>query len=184
MSNKLGPEFRLLGLKELSIEEEIPEDFETLEENASQKAWYIYKMCGINCIADVTGLEVEALNGEPGVFSARYSRIGEPVYTDLEISQANIMKLLDRMKDQPNRRARFKTVISLIMDGTEYHFEGIANGTITQGSRGTDGFGYDPVFVPEGHLRTFAEMDLALKNTISHRARAVEELVKFLKRVK
>lgn len=181
IGDKIGTEFRLFGLEDLDIREEIPEDFHTLEENASQKAWYIFNKFKKNCFADDTGLEVEALNNEPGVFSARYSRIGVPVYTDLEIAEANIRKLLDNMQGIDNRHARFRTIIALVLAGKEYRFEGIVNGRIIDEKRGTEGFGYDPVFIPEGYSQTFAEMDLTMKNRISHRAKAVEKLVKFLK---
>jgi len=176
-----GPGFRLTGLEALGIREEIPEDFKTIEENASQKAWYIYNRYHKNCFADDTALEVEALGGEPGVFSARYSRVGEPVYTGMEIAEANIRKLLDNLEGAITRRARFRTVISLVLDGMEHRFEGIVNGTIADKPSGSEGFGYDPVFKPEGFDITFAEMNLSMKNSISHRARAVEKLVEFLR---
>ncbi|MBN1133301.1 MAG: RdgB/HAM1 family non-canonical purine NTP pyrophosphatase [Bacteroidales bacterium] len=178
----LGPAFNLQGLMETGIREEIPEDYETLEENASQKAWVIFNKVRKNCMADDTGLEVESLGGAPGVFSARYSRIGVPVYTEFDVAEANIRKLLDQLRDQPHRRARFRTVIALVLEGREYRFEGIAEGAITDAPRGREGFGYDPVFIPEGYEQTFAEMDPALKNRISHRAKAVTGLVQFLKR--
>ena len=180
----LGPPFSLSGLKELNIKEDIPEDFATLEENASQKAWYIYTKYKRNCFADDTGLEVVALDGAPGVYSARYSRLGTPVYTHLDIAAANIRKLLDTMDGISDRRARFRTVISLVMDGAEHCFEGIVNGHITLSASGKEGFGYDPVFQPDGFDLTFAEMDLQQKNSISHRARAVAKLVDFLKGLK
>ena len=184
ISSILGKHFRVIGLKDLDIREEIPEDFDTLEENAAQKAWYIYNKYKKNCFADDTGLEVEALHGEPGVFSARYSRMGVPVYTDLDIFEANIRKLLDNLSGIKNRKARFRTVISLVLDGKEFQFEGIVNGKIIEKPAGSHGFGYDPVFVPEGFKRTFAEMDLTTKNGISHRARAVEKLNNFLRQLK
>ena len=177
----LGDKFQLLGLKDLDIEEEIPEDHETLEENASQKSWYIYNRTGRNCFADDTGLEVEALNGAPGVYSARYSRMGHPTYPEMEPAEGNIRKLLLEMDGKEDRRARFRTVISLILNGKEYQFEGIAEGLITHSPSGAEGFGYDPIFSPDGYEITFAEMDLPLKNKISHRAIAVERLVEFLK---
>lgn len=181
ISNMLGDPFRLLGLKELDISEDIPEDFATLEENASQKAWYIYNRYQKNCFADDTGLEVESLNGAPGVYSARYSRLGDPVYQDLEIAEANIRKLLDNLAGFSNRNARFRTVISLVLNGEEYKFEGIVDGEIVRDRSGSEGFGYDPVFRPEGYDVTFAEMALQEKNRISHRARAVEKLINFLR---
>jgi XTP/dITP diphosphohydrolase len=181
ISALLGETFQLLGLKDLLISEEIPEDHETLEENASQKAWYIYKRTGLNCFADDTGLEVDALNGAPGVYSARYSRMGSPTFPDMEPAPGNIRKLLLKMEGVNERSARFRTVISLILSGKEYHFEGVAEGTITRETSGVKGFGYDPVFIPVGYQVTFAEMDLSLKNQISHRAKAVRQLVDFLK---
>lgn len=181
ISNMLGDPFRLLGLKELDISEDIPEDFATLEENASQKAWYIYDRYQKNCFADDTGLEVERLNGAPGVYSARYSRLGDPVYQDLEIAEANIRKLLDNLAGSSNRKARFRTVISLVLNGEEFKFEGIVDGEIVRDRSGSEGFGYDPVFRPEGYDVTFAEMALQEKNRISHRARAVEKLITFLR---
>lgn len=156
--------------------EEIPEDYDTLEENASQKAWHIYNKTKLNCFADDTGLEVDALNGRPGVFSARYAGDGKN-------PKDNITKLLKELQGVNKRNARFRTVISLIIDGTEYSFEGIVNGVIDETERGVDGFGYDPIFQPNGFALTFAEMDLSQKNLISHRAIAVNQLVDFLKRV-
>jgi XTP/dITP diphosphohydrolase len=179
----LGDEFQLLGLQALHISGEIPEDHETLEENASQKAWFIHNMTGQNCFADDTGLEVDCLGGEPGVYSARYARIGNPVFPDMEPSEGNIRKLLMKMESMKERSARFRTVISLILSGKEYHFQGIAEGRITKTASGSKGFGYDPVFIPAGYETTFAEMDLAMKNQISHRSRAVQQLVDFLKRM-
>lgn len=177
----LGPEFRLLGLKDLNMVEEIPEDYETLEENASQKAWYIYDKTGKSCFADDTGLEVKALNGAPGVYSARYSRMGQLTFPEMEVAQGNIRKLLLSMEGRSDRDARFRTVIALILNGAEYQFEGIVEGEITQAPSGAEGFGYDPVFQPRGYKLTFAEMDLAEKNRISHRAKAVKQLIEFLK---
>jgi XTP/dITP diphosphohydrolase len=183
ISALLGEKFQLLGLKDLHIEEEIPEDHETLEENASQKAWYIYNRTRKDCFADDTGLEVDYLSGEPGVYSARYSRIGQPTFPEMEPTPGNIKKLLLKMKNTGERSARFRTVISLILSGKEYRFEGVVEGSIAQEPSGAKGFGYDPVFIPMGFETTFAEMDLALKNQISHRARAVHQLVDFLKRI-
>lgn len=181
ISALLGKNYQLLGLKDLHIAEEIPEDHETLEENASQKAWFIYNMTGRNCFADDTGLEVDCLGGDPGVYSARYARIGSPTFPEMEPSEGNIRKLLMKMEGVEERSARFRTVISLILNGKEFHFEGIVNGRITENASGTKGFGYDPVFVPDGYQITFAEMELSLKNSISHRARAINQLVDFLK---
>jgi XTP/dITP diphosphohydrolase len=147
-----------------------------LEENASQKAWHIYNISKCNCFADDTGLEVDALNGRPGVYSARYA--GES-----KDPKANIKKLIGELQGIENRKARFRTVVALIIDGKEYLFEGIVNGKIINEEHGTDGFGYDPVFMPDGYSSTFAEMNLDQKNLISHRAKAVGLLVDFLKKV-
>lgn len=176
----LDSRFRLLGLNELGVAVDIPEDHDTLEGNAAQKARFIYKRFDMNCFADDTGLEVRALDGEPGVYSARYSRIGSPVFPHMEPAAGNIRKLLLALKGVEDRRARFRTVISLVWEGKEYFFEGIVNGLITLVPSGSEGFGYDPVFRPEGFDQTFAEMDLSLKNRISHRAMAVEKLIEFL----
>jgi len=172
----LGDEFELLGLKDIGCTEEIPEEQSTLEGNARQKAFYVYEKYGYSCFADDTGLEVEALNYEPGVFSARYA--GEE-----KNPQANMDKLLGKMAKINNRKARFRTVISLVINGDEMQFEGIVEGEITRQKRGDSGFGYDPVFLPEGFTKTFAEMDLEQKNKISHRGRAVQKLVGHLKTV-
>ena len=177
----LGEKFHLLGLKDLHISEEIPEDHETLEENASQKAWYIFNRTGQSCFADDTGLEVDALDGAPGVYSARYSRMDHPTFPEMEPAQGNIKKLLLKMENVVERSARFRTVISLVLNGKEYQFEGVIEGVITENASGAKGFGYDPIFIPRGFNNTFAEMDLSLKNQISHRARAVSQLVDFLK---
>jgi XTP/dITP diphosphohydrolase len=171
----LGNNIHLLSLKDIHCNEEIPEDHFTLEENASQKAWYIFNKYKKNCFADDTGLEVDYLNGNPGVFSARYA--GEE-----KNAQANIEKLLVELAGIKNRKARFRTVISLIVDGKEMQFEGIVNGTILTEKHGSSGFGYDPVFLPEGYSQSFAEMNLSEKNEISHRARAFNKLVNFLKK--
>lgn len=169
-----GSGIAVLGLQESGIDEELPETGNTLEANAFEKANRVYSKFGMSCFADDTGLEVEALHGEPGVYSARYAGEGAS-YAD------NVTKLLAEMKGKTNRKARFRTIVSLVLDATEYRFEGIVNGYIIEKPRGTQGFGYDPVFVPEGYDRTFAEMDAELKNKISHRGRAIEKLVKFLK---
>ncbi len=169
----LGGAFEIISLKEAGIDKEIPEPHDTLEANASEKSETIYALTGLNCFSEDTGLEVEALQGMPGVLSARYA--GENAsYAD------NVEKLLKEMKGQANRKARFRTVISLIINGVESRFEGICDGTITDSPSGTDGFGYDPVFMPEGADRTFAEMSLEEKNRYSHRARAVQKLVLYL----
>ena len=177
----LGERFHLIALKDLNIREEIPEDHETLEENASQKAWYIYERTGHDCFADDTGLEVDALKGAPGVYSARYSRMGHPTFPDMGAAEGNIRKLLMEMEGEHERKARFRTVIALVVEGKEYQFEGVVDGWITETVSGAKGFGYDPVFRPDGYENTFAEMDLTLKNQISHRARAAAKLVQMLK---
>ena len=164
----------VLGLQESGIHQELPETGNTLEANAFQKANKVYSQFGLNCFADDTGLEVEALHGAPGVYSAMYAGEGASY-------EANVQKLLQEMSGKTNRKARFRTVISLVLDATEYRFEGVVNGYIIEKTRGTQGFGYDPVFVPEGYDKTFAEMDPDFKNMISHRGKAIEKLVKFLK---
>jgi XTP/dITP diphosphohydrolase len=176
--------FMIRGLEESGFFGEIPEDYDSLEENASQKAWYVYNRIHKNCFADDTGLEVEALNGDPGVYSARYSRMNNPVYTSLGINKANIRKLLDNLENHENRKARFRTVISLIINGEEFRFEGTINGEILKNETGMKGFGYDPVFKPEGYSMSFAEMNLSEKNSISHRAKALNSMMNFLKSLK
>mgnify|MGYP001576499553 CR=1 FL=1 len=173
INNVLGNSFRLLSLKDINMNEDIAENEMTLEGNALHKARHIYKAAGMNVFADDTGLEVEALDGRPGVHSARFAGEGRN-------SDANIEKLLSLLEDKANRNARFRTVIALILEGKEYIFDGTVNGLIIRKRRGNKGFGYDPVFVPEGQTLTFAEMDLDEKNTISHRARAFEKLKLFL----
>lgn len=174
INNILGNSFKLLSLSEIGITEDIPENEMTLEGNALEKARAVYKVTGLNVFADDTGLEVEALNGEPGVHSARYA--GEA-----KDSGANIEKLLSALDGEINRKARFRTVIALIFNGKEYLFEGIAEGRIINEKIGSAGFGYDPVFIPEDRELTFAEMDLDEKNLISHRARAFRKLTSFLR---
>lgn len=169
----LGEGFSLSTPRECGITEDIPEEQPTLEGNASQKAHYIYDRTGRDCFADDTGLEVEALGGAPGVHSARYA-------TDGHDFAANNRRLLSELQGVDNRRARFRTVISLIIDGEEHLFEGIVEGYIALSEAGCGGFGYDPLFVPEGCDRTFAEMSADEKNAISHRGRAVAKLVEFL----
>ena len=170
----LGDEMELFSLKDINCHAEIPETADTLEGNARQKAMYIYENYGMDCFADDTGLEVDALNGAPGVFSARYAGDGHD-------SEANMQKLLKELEGKENRKAQFRTAICLIMEGKEYLFEGIVKGAIIEEKRGGAGFGYDPIFVPEGYDQTFAELGNDIKNTISHRAHAVEKLCKFLK---
>ncbi|WP_297626560.1 RdgB/HAM1 family non-canonical purine NTP pyrophosphatase [uncultured Rikenella sp.] len=160
------------------VTEEIPEDAPTLEGNALQKARYIHERTGLDCFADDTGLEVEALGGEPGVFSARYAAVNGA--GEGHASADNMALLLRRLEGQQNRRARFRTVIALIRNDEEHLFEGIVNGEITLEKSGTEGFGYDPVFRPEGYAVTFAEMAPELKNRISHRGRATARLIEFL----
>lgn len=169
----LGEGYELVTLREVGITEDIPETGATLDENASLKARYVYERTGLDCFADDTGLEVEALDGAPGVHSARYA-------TDGHDYKANNLKLLAELHDADNRRARFRTVISLIRDGVEQQVEGIVEGRITTEESGSEGFGYDPLFVPDGYDKTFAEMTAEEKNAISHRGRAVAALVEIL----
>jgi XTP/dITP diphosphohydrolase len=169
----LGDHLTILSPKDLSIYEEIPEEEPHLEGNALSKARYIHKITGMNVFADDTGLEIEALGGLPGVVSARFA--GE----NKDFS-ANIDKVLSMLKSNVNRKAQFRTVIALIYNDKEYLFEGIVVGEIIFERRGGQGFGYDPVFIPEGKTRTFAEMDLYEKNSLSHRAKAIEKLRAFL----
>jgi XTP/dITP diphosphohydrolase len=169
----LGDAFNIITLREAGIDVDIPEPHDTLEANASEKSSVIYKMTKKDCFGEDTGLEVEALNGEPGVKSARYAG-------DEKSFNNNIEKLLVNLQDKANRKARFRTVISLILDGKEYLFEGICTGHIINHRLGTKGFGYDPVFIPEGSERTFAEMDMEEKNQYSHRKKAMEKLIFFL----
>lgn len=169
----LNEAFEIVSLKELGIYEDIPETADTLAGNARQKAQYVQEKTGLNCFADDTGLEVDALNGAPGVFSARYA--GEnATYAD------NVNKLLQAMQQETNRQARFKTVIALILNEKEYLFEGSVEGSILREKQGEKGFGYDPVFLPAGHSESFAEMSADQKNAISHRGRSVRKLVEFL----
>ena len=169
----LGDQFNIITLKESGIDIDIPEPHDTLEANATEKAKTIFNLTNKNCFSEDTGLEVEALNGEPGVKSARYA--GESrSFAD------NIDKLLTNLKSADNRAARFRTVISMILDGEEYFFEGICAGEIISERRGENGFGYDPVFIPTGSHKTFAEMDMVEKNKFSHRKKAMEKLIGFL----
>lgn len=167
-----GP-VELITLKEAGIDIDIPEPFDTLEENAQTKSTTIYKMTGTNCFSEDTGLEVEFLEGEPGVNSARYAGEGRSF-------DANIDKLLAKMQGVSDRRARFRTVISLLINGQETRFEGICEGRIIRERKGNNGFGYDPVFVPDGSDLSFAEMDMDGKNRFSHRKKATQKLVAFL----
>ncbi len=169
----VGHQIELLSLEDIGCHDDIPETSDTLEGNALQKAKYVYERYHIDCFADDTGLEVEALDGAPGVYSARYAGEGHN-------SEENIRKLLHELEGKDNRKARFRTVFALIINGKEHLFEGIVKGEIIATKRGTSGFGYDPVFVPEGFTQTFAEMSDAQKNKISHRAIGVNKLCKFL----
>ncbi|MBQ8553741.1 MAG: non-canonical purine NTP diphosphatase [Alistipes sp.] len=169
----VGDKFALVSLRECGIVEDIPENEPTLEGNALAKARYIYERTGADCFADDTGLEVDALGGEPGVRSARYA-------TDGHDDEANKRLLLERLQGVENRAAQFRTAVALIMGGKEYLFEGIVRGRIATEQHGEGGFGYDPLFVPEGYDRTFAQMSAEEKNAISHRGRAVRKLAEFL----
>lgn len=168
----LGNDFNLLSLKDIDYQKEIVEDADTLEGNAAIKARTIWREKSINCFADDTGLEVDALDGKPGVISARFA--------EAHNDQANLDKLLDLMKNETNRKARFRTVICLIINGEEMFFEGIVNGEISRNPSGKKGFGYDPIFIPETYDISFAEMHESEKNAISHRGRAMEKLGDFL----
>ena len=171
IKNKL----EIITLKEAGINIDIPEPFDTLEENAACKSRTIFEMTGTDCFSEDTGLEVMALNGEPGVKSARYASISNNQSFD-----ANIEKLLSNLADKPNRSARFRTIISLLIDGKETFFEGICDGKIIGQKRGSQGFGYDPVFIPDGSTKTFGEMEMSEKNQFSHRNKATKKLVAFL----
>ena len=174
---EIGPliknSFHLLSLSDLNFKGEIPENQSTLKGNASQKSHFIFEKFTLNCFADDTGLEIDALNGEPGVYSARYAGEGCSF-------QDNIDKVLFKMQGVTNRTARFRTIISLILDGKEFYFEGFVNGKVLTEKHGSDGFGYDPIFMPDGYDVSFAEMTLEEKNLISHRSVAVKKLADFL----
>ena len=169
----VGDKFEIVSLRECGVVEDIPENEPTLEGNALAKARYIYSRTGLSCFADDTGLEVDALGGEPGVRSARYA-------TDGHDDEANKRLLLERMEGKENRGAQFRTAMALILDGEEYLFEGVVRGEILTQECGDGGFGYDPLFAPEGHSESFAEMSAEEKNAISHRGRAVRKLAEFL----
>ena len=171
----LGEKVELLSMKDIKCDTDIPETADTLEGNALLKARYIFDNYHLDCFADDTGLEVEALGGAPGVYSARYAG-------DAHNSEANMKKLLKDMEGIENRKAQFRTAISLILDGKEYLFEGVIKGEIIKEKRGDSGFGYDPIFKPEGYEQTFAELGNEIKNKISHRALAVQKLCEFLQR--
>lgn len=173
----IGPSFHIITLREAGIDIDIPEPHDTLEANATEKSQTIHRMTGQDCFSEDTGLEVEALNGEPGVKSARYAGDGRDF-------QQNIDKLLGKLGNNPNRKARFRTVISLILEGREYFFEGICEGNILEEQQGSKGFGYDPVFVPDGAEKSFAEMSMEEKNKYSHRQKAVSQLIDILNKHK
>jgi len=165
--------FEIVGLNILGITDEIPETGDTLKKNALQKAKYVYDKTGLDCFSDDTGLEIEALNYRPGVYSAMYA--GHDCN-----AENNMRKVLEELGEAPNRNAQFKTVIALILQGKEYFFEGLVSGEILKEKKGKDGFGYDPIFRPIGYKESFAEISIAQKNEISHRGLAVKKLVKFL----
>ncbi|MDD2524701.1 MAG: non-canonical purine NTP diphosphatase [Bacteroidales bacterium] len=167
----VGDHFEILSLKDIQCDDEIPETADTFEGNALQKAAYIHEKYGIDCFADDSGLEVEALDNAPGVRSARYSGGG---------SEQNMDKLLGELKDKSNRRAQFRTVIALILEGKVSYFEGVVKGEIMESRHGSEGFGYDPLFRPDGFSETFAEMESAQKNKISHRGKATQLLIQYL----
>lgn len=173
IQSMLPESIKILSLEEINCLEDIPETADTIEGNAILKADYVTQKYGYDCFADDTGLEVNALNGEPGVYSARYA--GEQKNAD-----DNMNKLLDALKNEENRGAQFKTVITLNLNGKQYLFTGIAKGEITLTKTGTNGFGYDPIFKPENFDKTFAELPLEVKNTIGHRGKAVQQLIDFL----
>ncbi|HKC36782.1 MAG TPA: RdgB/HAM1 family non-canonical purine NTP pyrophosphatase [Chitinophagaceae bacterium] len=172
-----GKEIEIVSLKDAGIDIDIPEPHETLEENASEKSWTIYTLTGNACFSEDTGLEIEALNSEPGVKSARYA--GEA-----RSFKDNIEKVLNKLANETNRNARFRAVISLIIDGKETQFEGICDGKIIDSPIGTEGFGYDPIFIPDGSKRSFAEMSIEEKNQFNHRTKAAAKLVAFLQTMK
>jgi XTP/dITP diphosphohydrolase len=173
IKSMLGNSFTLLSLNDINIRKDIPEEEPQIKGNALAKARFVFNTTGLNVFADDTGLEIFALDGLPGVHSARFAG-------DNKDSEANIEKVLLMLGSKENRKARFRTVIALILEKKEYFFEGIVNGKIIREKKGNNGFGYDPIFVPDGKDCTFAEMDLAEKNTVSHRARAFEKLKEFL----
>ena len=172
----IGSGVEILSLADINCNEDIPETADTLDGNALIKARYIYEKYNVNCFADDTGLEVDVLDGAPGVYSARYAGDGHD-------SKANMRKLLENLTGKNNRNAQFRTVIALIIDGEEKLFNGIVKGTITEEKRGDSGFGYDPIFVPEGYSESFAQMDSRTKNSISHRYRATKQLSEYLKKI-
>lgn len=169
------PSIEILSLSDINCQEELPETSDTLEDNATQKAYFVYDNYGYNCFADDTGLEIDVLDGRPGVYSARYAG-------DDCIAENNIQKVLDDMQNEDNRDACFRTIISLVIDGKEYQFEGQVDGQIIPEKWGDKGFGYDPIFLPDGFEESFAQMSVQQKNEISHRGLAVKELIDFLRR--
>jgi XTP/dITP diphosphohydrolase len=171
-----GRMYALKSLHDTGFQGEIPEEEDTLEGNASAKSWYVYRMTGMDCFSDDTGLEVEALGGAPGVYSARFAG-SEANASD------NIRKLLGMMEGETNRRAGFRTVVSLILDGREYFFEGVVEGEILHNTEGAGGFGYDPVFRPNGYLQSFGTLSPEEKNRISHRYEAIRRMLEYLKSV-
>ncbi len=173
IASLLPDNFQLLSLTDIQFDEEIAETADTLEGNSQLKAQTIYQKTGVACFADDTGLEVESLNNRPGVFSARYAGHHKS-------DEDNISKVLEEMENEANRNARFRTVITLIIDDIEHQFEGIVHGKLISEKKGQSGFGYDPIFVPENEKRTFGEMDLNEKNNFSHRARAFNSMISFL----
>ena len=166
----------LLSLKDIECFEELPETSDTLEDNAAQKSYYVYDNYGFNCFADDTGLEIDALGGRPGVYSARYA--GEDC-----VAEDNIKKVLSEMEHFDNRDASFRTIISLVIDGKEHQFDGEIDGQITPEKWGEKGFGYDPIFLPDGFEESFAQMSIQQKNEISHRGLAVKKLIDFLRKM-
>lgn len=174
VTHLLPSDLQLISLKDIECDDDLPETGVKLEDNARQKARYVHDKFGVDCFADDTGLEIEALNGRPGVYSARYAG---PAC----IAEENVLKVLTEMQGVQNRKARFRTVIALYLGDQEYIFEGSIEGRITESPAGSHGFGYDPVFIPEGEQRTFAEMSLEEKNRFSHRSNAIRKLSDFLK---
>lgn len=176
VAGQLGNSFTLKTLRDIGCTDELPETTGTIAGNSRQKAEYVWTHFGVSCFADDSGLEVDALNGEPGVDSAHYSGSRD--------AEKNIEKLLTKLADNGNRKARFITVFTLILQGVEYQFEGVIEGQILTEPRGEGGFGYDPVFLPDGHDRTFAEMRIEEKNGMSHRSRALAQMIAYLEKQK
>ena len=170
----LGDKINLFSLSDIGLNQEIPENEKTIKKNAMFKAKFVNTQTGKNVFADDTGLEIDSLNGEPGVYSARYSGVERN-------SDKNIELVLTKLKNKSNRNSRFKTIISLILDGKSVNFEGVVEGKITEEKRGNNGFGYDPIFQPNGYASTFGEMSLKEKNKISHRSIAINKMVQYLK---